>query len=303
MPRRPERVQVQTDPLGFALAALNAAGTCGGDGDGGGLAGAAGAVHAGRRAWSVLDADMLPGLTTAAAEALALGVRRLVFAGQPLARATAVDAVAAADLLVQRTNDADRAARAVRLEARGAAQRAAISNDAPRAAAVRALEASALDLLTAVQLRAAAGETLASARTSLEIAETLARLPADDRGPVIERAVGHARRALRDLTPQVDPAAHARGQTLLSGLVLDHPSSDPRRLAPAAARLAQAALDALDHGASPWVAARAWRARGRALDLMDDPSADACFARAAELEAAADAASDAPTQRLPERPA
>jgi len=175
-------------------------------------------------------------------------------------------------------------------EARGVARRltAVQGNEAD----ARMLETAAMDLLAAAQYRQQAGDAEAAARTNLEIAEAFAVYPADDRGPLIERAVGHARRAAATLTPSVDANAHARCQLLLSGLLLDHPKTDPRQFAHAAVGLADVALNVVDAERAPWVAARAWRARARAQELSGSADHSAAYARAANLLSAAGLAAE-----------
>ena len=216
-----------------------------------------------------------------AARALALGVRSMVVAGQPVGRAAALEAIEAAESWIEHTKQSEGEARADAQEARGVARRlAAESGDALDA---RMLEAAAMDLLAAAQYRQTAGDREAAARTDLEIAEVFARYPADDRAPLIERAVGHARRAAATLTPDVDATSHARCQLLLSGLLLDHPKTDPRQFASPAVGLADIALKVADAERAPSVAARAWQARARALELSGSADHKAAYTRAAAL--------------------
>ncbi len=264
------------DPLGFALEALadqpavHDTSLCTPD-----------AFAAARRAWSVLDSESFPKACADAARALALGVRAMVVAGQPVGRVAALEAIEAAASWIEHTKQSDGEARADAQEARGVARRlAAESGDALDA---RMLEAAAMDLLAAAQFRQTAGDREAAARTDLEIAEVFARYPADDRAPLIERAVGHARRAAAALTPDVDATAHARCQLLLSGLLLDHPKTDPRQFASPAVGLADIALKVVDAERAPSVAARAWQARARALELSGSDDHKAAYARAAAL--------------------
>ena len=232
-----------------------------------------------------------------AARALALGVRAMAQAGQAVTRAESLEAVEAAEFWLQSVATSAQAAQADAQEARGVAHRmAAASEGEPNA---RMLEAAALDLLAAAQYRQTAGDAEAAARTDLEIAEAFAVFPADDRAPLIERAVGHARRAAATLTPDVDAVAHARCQLLLSGLLLDHPKSDPNQFAPAAQGLADTALKVVDAERAPLVAARAWQARARALELSGSADHKAARARAAELLAVAGLAVE--SQRLRRR--
>ena len=242
-------------------------------------------VAAARRAWTVLDTESFPTSAAGAARTLASGVRELILAGQPVARDVALEGIEAADYWLESANSTDRQGLADAQEARGVARRAAAEQGGEQDA--RTLEAAALDLLTAAKFRQTAGDPVSAARTDLEIAEVFARLPADDRAPLVERAVGYARRAADTLTPAVDPTAQARCQFLLSGLLLDHPKTDSQQFAPAALGLADAALDGLDAEHAPFVAARAWQARGRALGLVGSPDAEAAYARAADLLAAA----------------
>ncbi len=264
------------DPLGFALEALAdqrvADDTSPGTPD---------EVAAARRAWAVLDSKSFPKASVGAAQALARGVRAMVVAGQPVGRVAALEAIEAAESWIEHTKQSDAEARADAQEARGVARRlAAESGDALDA---RMLEAAAMDLLAAAQFKQTAGDREAAARTDLEIAEVFARYPADDRAPLIERAVGHARRAAATLTPDVDSTSHARCQLLLSGLLLDHPKTDPRQFASPAVGLADIALKVVDAGRAPSVAARAWQARARALDLSGSANHKAAYARAAAL--------------------
>jgi len=156
----------------------------------------------------------------------------------------------------------------------------------------RVLESSAMDLLAAAQYRQTAGDAAAAARTDLEIAEVFAIYPTDDRAPLIERAVGHARRAAATLTADVDATAHARCQLLLSGLLLDHPKTERQQFASAAQGLADTALKVVDDERAPLVAARAWQARARALKISGSADHKAGYARAAELLAAAGLAAE-----------
>ena len=273
------------DPLGFAVAALAEDSALNADATLGHLERTARSLTAARRAWAVLDTDLFPKAAADAARALALSVGEMVVAGQAVTQEVALEAVEAAEYWLESTSSTDRQARADAQEARGVARRVAAELGGEQDA--RMLEAAALDLLAAAQFRQTAGDPEAAARTDLEIAEVFARYPADDRGPLIERAVGHARRAAATLTRERDAAAHARCQLLLSGLLLDHPRTDPQQFAPAALRLAEAALDGLDAEHAPLVAARAWQARGRALGLVGRPDTDAAYARAADLLAAA----------------
>ena len=273
------------DPLGFAVAALAEDSALNADATLGHLERTARSLTAARRAWAVLDTESFPKAAAGAARALALSVGELVLAGQAVTQEVALEAVEAAEYWLESTSSTDRQARADAQEARGVARRVAAELGGEQDA--RMLEAAALDLLAAAQFRQTAGDPEAAARTDLEIAEVFARYPADDRGPLIERAVGHARRAAATLTRERDAAAHARCQLLLSGLLLDHPRTDPQQFAPAALRLAETALDGLDPEHAPLVAARAWQARGRALGLVGRPDAAAAYARAADLLAAA----------------
>ena len=206
-------------------------------------------------------------------------------AGQPVARAAALEAIEAAECWLESAAQADRPARADAQEARGVARRVAAEHGGNPDA--RMLEAAATDLLAAAQFRQTAGDVEGAARTDLEVAEVFARYPAVDRAPLVERAVGHARRAAATLTPSVDATAHARCQLLLSGLLLDHPKTDPRQFAHAALGLADSALKVVDAGRAPLVAARAWGARARALELSGSADHKAAYARAADLLAAA----------------
>ena len=268
------------DPLGFAVAAVGDATT----------PACAERLAAARRAWTVLDTESFPRVSVEAARALALGVRAMVQAGQAVTRAAALGAVEAAECWLESVATSAQAAQADAQEVRGVARRlAAVSEREPNA---RMLEAAAMDLLAAAQYRQTAGDSEAVARTDLEIAEAFAVYPADDRAPLIERAVSHARRAAAVLTPQMDPTAHARCQLLLSGLLLDHPKSDPNQFAPAAQGLADTALKVVDAERAPFVAARAWRARARALELSGSADYKAAYAKAAELLAAAGLAAE-----------
>ncbi len=264
------------DPLGFALEALadqravHDTSLCTPD-----------EVAAARRAWAILDSESFPRAFAGTARALALGVRAMVVAGQPVGRAAALEAIEAADSWIEHTGPADGEARADAQEARGVARRLVAENG--DALDARMLEAAAMDLLAAAQYRQTAGNREAAARTDLEIAEVFARYPADDRAPLIERAVGHARRAAATLTPDVDATSHARCQLLLSGLLLDHPKTDPRQFASPAVGLADIALKVADAERAPSVAARAWQARARALKLSGSADHKAAYARAAAL--------------------
>ena len=278
-------VDLAVDPLGFAVAALAEDSALDADATLGHLERMAQGVAAARRAWAVLDTESFPKATAGAARALALCVGELVLAGQPVTQEVALEAVEAADYWLESTSASDRQARADAQEARGVARRVAAEHGGEQDA--RMLEAGAMDLLAAAQFRQTAGDREAAARTDLEIAEVFARYPADDRAPLIERAVAHARRAAATLTRERDAAAHARCQLLLSGLLLDHPKTDPQQFAPAALGLADTALDGLDAEHSPFVAARVWQARGRALGLVGSPDAESAYARAADLLAAA----------------
>ncbi len=264
-------VDVAVDPLGFAVAAMGDATT----------PGSAGRFEAARQAWSVLDSESFPRAFVESARALALSVRAMVQAGQAVTRAEALEAVEAAECWLESVATSAQAAQADAQEARGVARRmAAASEREPNA---RMLEAAAMDLLATAQFRQQAGDPEAAARTDLEIAEAFAVYPADDRAPLIERAVGHARRAAAALTPDVDATAHARCQLLLSGLLLDHPKTDPRQFASPAVALADIALKVVDAERAPSVAARAWQARARALELSGSADHKAAYARAAEL--------------------
>ena len=238
-------------------------------------------VAAARKAWAVVEAESFPTASTHAARMLTTSVRALVLHGQPVARAVALEAVAAAEHWLEGTGQNEQPAQADAQEARGVARR--LAADCPGALDGRMLEAAAMDLLGAAQYRQTAGVAEAAARTDLEIAEAFAIYPTDDRAPLIERAVGHARRAAATLTPEVDATSHARCQLLLSGLLLDHPRTDPQQFAPAAAGLADLALKVVDAERAPLVAARAWKARARALELSGSGDHEAAYARAAEL--------------------
>ncbi|MDE2868286.1 MAG: hypothetical protein OXR64_12265 [Chloroflexota bacterium] len=268
-------IDLGTDPLGFAIEALNDHTT----------PGASERVAAARRAWAVLDIASFPKASVDAARRLALGVRALVWGGQPVALGVALEAIEAAERWLESARPAEESSRADAQEARGVARRlAAGSGGEPDA---RMLEAAAMDLLAAAQYRQQVGDAEAAARTDLEIAEAFAVYPADDRAPLIERAVGHARRAAATLTAAVDATAHARCQLLLSGLLLDHPKTDPKQFAHAAVGLADSALKIVDAERAPFVAARAWRARARALELSGSTNHSAAYARAADLLSAA----------------
>lgn len=273
-------VDLAVDPLGFAVAAL----------DNDASRGCRERVAGARRAWAVLDSESFPKASVVAAQALALDVRALALAGEPVGLAVALEAVEAADFWLESSRPSNESARADAQEARGVARRvAAEQGDGPDA---RMLEAAAMDLLAAAQYRQTAGDPEAAARTDLEIAEVFARYPADDRAPLIERAVGHARRAAATLTPAVDATAHARCQLLLSGLLLDHPKTNPTQFAHAALGLADSALKVVDAERAPFVAARAWQARARALKLSGSADARAAYTRAADLLAAAGLATE-----------
>ncbi len=264
-------VDLAADPLGFAVAAM-------GDDTTPGTLGQAAAAW---RAWTVLDTELFPKASLEAARILALSVRALVQAGHPVTRAKALESTAAAERWIESLPGSEQSARADAQEARGIAHRmAAESVSEPDA---RMLEAAAMDLLAAAQYRQTAGDREAAARTDLEIAEVFARYPADDRAPLIERAVGHARRAAATLTPNVDSTAHARCQLLLSGLLLDHPKTDPQQFAHAAVGLADIALKIVDADQAPWVAAQAWQARARALELSGSDEHRTAYASAAAL--------------------
>lgn len=271
----PSSFDLAADPLGFAVAALGDATAT----DAGGRFASA------RRAWTVLETESFPKASAEAARSLALGVRAMAQAGQAVTRAEAREAAEAAERWLESLSASEQPARADAQEARGVARRlAAAPGDEDYA---RMLEASAMDLLAAAQYRQAAGDAAAAARTDLEIAEVFALYPAGDRAPLIERAVGHARRAAATLTPQTDAVAHARCQLLLSGLLLDHPKSDPKQFAPAAQGLADTALKDVDADRAPLVASRAWQARARALELSGSADYQAAYARAADLLLAA----------------
>lgn len=273
-------VDLAVDPLGFAAAAIDDA-TVTDTGE---------QFAAARRAWTVLETESFPKASVEAARSLALGVRAMAQAGQAVTRAEAREAAEAAEHWLESLPDSRQPARADAQEARGAARRlAAAPGDEDYA---RMLEASAMDLLAAAQYRQQAGDAEAMAQTNLEIAEAFAVYPADDRGPLIERAVGHARRAAATLTPDIDATAHARCQILLSGLLLDHPKTDPQQFASAAQGLADTALKVVDDERAPLVAARAWQARARALELGGSADHVAAYAGAAELLAAAGLAAE-----------
>ena len=264
-------VDLAVDPLGFAVAAL----------DDDASRGRPEGVAAARRAWAVLDTESFPKASISAARALALGVRALALAGEPVGLAVALEAMEAAECWLESIGNDEQSARADAQEARGVARRVAAEHgDEPDA---RMLEAAALDLLAAAQYRQTTGDTESVARTDLEIAEVFARYPADDRAPLIERAVGHARRAATMLTPQMDATAHARCQLLLSGLLLDHPKTDPKQFAHAALGLADSALKVVDAERAPLVAARAWQARARTLRLSGSSDDIVAYTRAADL--------------------
>lgn len=286
-------VDLAVDPLGFAVAAM-ADGSVLDDAAPGCPDRGAERVAAGRRSWAVLDAESFPKAAASSARALATGVREQVLAGQPVERAVALEAVEAAEHWLVSTSAADPRARAEAQEARGVARR--MASDRGHEPDARMLEAAAMDLLEAAQFRQTAGDAVAAARTDLEIAEVFACYPADDRAALIERAVGHTRRAAATLAPNVDATAHARCQLLLSGLLLDHPKTDPRQFAPPALGLADTAVNALDAERAPFVAARAWQARARALDIIGSADARAAYTRAANLLDAAGLAAE--SQRL-----
>ncbi|MCY3895163.1 MAG: hypothetical protein OXG17_01705 [Chloroflexi bacterium] len=268
-------LDLAADPLGFALEAL----------DDDTPLGTPERVAAARRAWAILDTASFPKASIDAARRLALGVRALVLGGQPVTRAVALEAIEAAACWLESTGPAEEPARADAQEARGVASRTASEHgDVPDA---RMLEAAAMDLLAAAHFRQQSRDAEAVARTDLEIAEAFAIYPTDDRAPLIERAVGHARRAAATLTPALDATAHARCQLLLSGLLLDHPKTDPRQFAHAALGLADVALKVVDAERAPWVAARGWRARARAQELSGSADGNDAYARAAELLSAA----------------
>ena len=273
-------VDLAADPLGFAVAAMGDATTT----DAGRRFAAA------RRAWTVLETESFPKASVEAAQSLALGARALAQAGQTVTRAEAREAAEAAERWLESLPGSEQSARADAQEARGVARRVAAEHGDGLDA--RMLEAAAMDLLAAAQYRQTAGDPEAAARTDLEIAEVFARYPADDRAPLIERAVGHARRAAAALTPQTDPTAHARCQLLLSGLLLDHPGTDPQQFAPAAAGLADIALKVVDAERAPLVAALAWQARARALQLSGSADDIAAYTRAADLLTAAGRAAE-----------
>jgi hypothetical protein len=274
-------VELAADPLGFAVAALSNSSTSESDAS----HGCPERVAAARRAWAVLDPESLPRASLDAARTLASGVRAMAAAGQAVGQAAALEAIEAADSWIERTTAADGETKADAQEARGIARR--VAAESGEALDARMLEAAAMDLLAAAQYRKTAGDREASARTDLEIAEVFARFPADDRGPLIERAVGHARRAAATLTPDLDATAHARCQLLLSGLLLDHPKTDPQRFAGAALGLADVALKIVDARQAPLVAARAWQTRARALKLRESADHQAAYAEAAALLEAA----------------
>ena len=273
-------VDLAEDPLGFAMAALDY------DASHGCLERLAGA----RRAWAVLDTESFPKASVGVARALALGVRALALDGEPVGLTVALEAVEAADFWLERTRSGQASAQADAREARGVARRVAAEHrNEPDA---RMLETAAMDLLAAAQYRQTTGDIESAARTDLEIAEVFARYPADDRTPLVERAVAHARRAAATLTSQKDAVAHARCQILLSELLLDHPSTDPRQFAPAAVGLTDIALKVVDAERAPLVAARAWQARARALQLSGSADDIAAYTRAADLLTAAGLAAE-----------
>ena len=273
-------VDLAVDPLGFAVAAMGHAATTETEGR----------FAAARRAWTVLDSKSFPRASVDAARTLALGLRAMAQAGQAVTRAQAREAVEAAERWLESLPGSELPARADAQEARGVARRlAAAPGDEDYA---RVLEASAIDLLAAAQYRQQAGDAAAAARTDLEIAEVFALYPAGDRAPLIERAVGHARRAAATLTADLDATAHARCQLLLSGLLLDHPKTEPQQFASAAQGLADTALKVVDDERAPLVAARAWQARARALKISGSADHKAGYARAAELLAAAGLAAE-----------
>jgi len=278
-------VDLAVEPLGFAVAALGDATT----------KDTRGRFAVARRAWTVLETESFPKASVEAARLLALGVRAMAQAGQAVTRAEAREAAEAAEHWLESLSASEQSARADAQEARGVARRLATTPGDEDYA--RMLEASAMDLLAAAQYRQQAGDAAAAARTDLEIAEVFALYPAGDRAPLIERAVGHARRAAATLTPDVDATAHARCQLLLSGLLLDHPRTDPQQFASAAQGLADTALKVVDDERAPLVAARAWQARARALKLGGSADHVAAYAGAAELLAAAGLAAESRTLR------
>ncbi len=168
---------------------------------------------------------------TRAARSLALAVRYLVMVGHPVNRENARNAVDAADWLLATTPQSDDEASSTLLfEARGTAQRVLAPSGV---AGTATLEKAAADLLAAAETRQQNNDPIAIARTYLEIAEVFSAYAADERGPIVERAVTFAQQAVISLPPGVDPVAFARCQLLLSGLLLDHPEMDPREFAPA----------------------------------------------------------------------
>ena len=277
MTRDISTAELAIDPLGFAVESLASASGDFDDATDHWTNRVAGAW----RAWVALDPESFPKASVDAAQSLSLGVRALVSDGKPVARAVALDAVDAADCWLENLRSTETALRADATEARGVARRVAAEQEGSLDAL--ALEAAAKDLLSAAQYRMKAGDPEAAARTDLEIAEVFAVFPADDRGPLVERAVGHARRAAATLTPDMNATAHARTQLLLSGLLLDHPRTDPQQFAPAAVGLADSALKVVDARRAPFVAARAWQARARALELSGSSDYNVAYARAAEL--------------------
>ena len=278
-------VDLAMDPLGFAVAAVDDPAL-----DMNTAHGSQERLAAARRAWAVLDHESFPTASVGAGRALALAIRALVLDGQIVTGTATLEAIEAAERWLGSIGNDEQPARAEAQEARGVARRvAAARGDALDA---RMLEAAAMDLLGAAQYRQTAADAAAAARTDLEIAEVFAVYPADDRAPLIERAVGHARRAAATLTPGADATAHARTQLLLSGLLLDHPKTDPQRFAPAAAGLADVALKVVDAERAPFVAARAWQARARALEVSGSADHRAAYARAADLLAIAGLAAE-----------
>ncbi len=277
MTRDISTAELAIDPLGFAVEALASASGDLDDATDHWTERVAGAW----RAWVALDPESFPKASVDAAQTLSLGVRALVSDGKPVARAVALDAVDAADCWLENLRSTETALRADATEARGVARRVAAEHEGSLDAL--ALEAAAKDLLAAAQYRMKAGDPEAAARTDLEIAEVFAVFPAEDRGPLVERAVGHARRAAATLTPDMNATAHARTQLLLSGLLLDHPRTDPQQFAPAAVGLADSALKVVDARRAPFVAARAWQARARALELSGSSDYNVAYVRAAEL--------------------
>lgn len=273
--------KIHKDPLAFALDALDDIGDVDlADGQINPASAMRVLPHA-RRAWAVLANTVMVEAGTRAAQSLALVVRCLVMGGHPVNHEDAHNAVDAANWLLTTMSHSDNEASSTLLfEARGTAQRVLAPSGV---AGTATLEKAAADLLAAAETRQQNNDPIAIARTYLEIAEVFSTYAADERGPIVERAVTFAQQAASSLTPSVDPVAFARCQLLLSGLLLNHPEMDPHEFAPAALRLADEALAVVDATATPYIVARAMLARAHALAITENSGAAQATEQAAAL--------------------